>query len=177
MWPGAISRLSPLDPNPGFQSSKALRKMIGTHPSRNARPAVQGVVRTIGAYRAKESTETSHKVVVLVVEDEPLLRMMAACLVEDAGFESLEAANADEAVRILEARSDIRIVFTDIDMPGSMDGMKLAAAVRGRWPPTEIIVTSGHYNIGIDELPPRGVFFRKPYRDREIIATLQRMAA
>ena len=122
--------------------------------------------------------ETPPKVaVVLVVEDEPLLRMMAAHVVEDAGFEPLEAANADEAVRVLEARSDIRIVFTDIDMPGSMNGMKLAAAVRSRWPPIGIIVTSGHYNIGADKLPARGVFFRKPYSDRDIIATLQRMAA
>jgi CheY-like chemotaxis protein len=115
--------------------------------------------------------------IVLVVEDDAILRMMAVHIVEDAGFEPLEAANADEAVRILEARSDIRILFTDIDMPGSMDGMKLAAAVRDRWPPIEIIVTSGHYNIGIEELPTRGVFFRKPYNDHEIIATLQRMAA
>lgn len=67
------------------------------------------------------------KQIVLIVEDEPLLRMMAADLVEEAGFEAVEAEDADEAVRILETRSDIRIVFTDIDMPGSMDGMRLAA--------------------------------------------------
>ena len=119
----------------------------------------------------------ANKAVVLVVEDEPLVRMAAIDLVEEAGLEALEAKNADEAIRILEARSDIQIVFTDIDMPGSMDGLKLAAAVRGRWPPIEIIVTSGHYNIRDDELPDRGVFFRKPYDHRKVIATLQRMAA
>jgi CheY-like chemotaxis protein len=157
---------------------KALRKMIVTEPSRTARPTAQVVFRSIGDYRRKESMETPHKVaIVLVVEDDALLRMMAVHIVEDAGFEPLEAANADEAVCILEARSDVRIVFTDIDMPGSMNGMKLAAAVRDRWPPIEIIVTSGHYDIGIHELPARGVFFRKPYNDREIIATLQRLAA
>ena len=74
---------------------------------------------------------------------------------------------ATTAVRILGARTDIRIVFTYIDMPGSMDGMKLAAAVRGRWPPIEIIVTSGRYDIRQDELPARGVFLRRPYPFRE----------
>jgi CheY-like chemotaxis protein len=114
---------------------------------------------------------------VLVVEDEPLQRLAAADVVEAAGFEPVEARNADEAVRILEARADIRVVFTDIDMPGSMDGLKLAGAVRGRWPPIEIILTSGHCHIRDDEVPERGVFLRKPYDRRDLIATLRRMAA
>lgn len=117
------------------------------------------------------------RVVVLVVEDEPFLRMVAVDLVEGAGFEAVQAANADQAVRILEARADIRIVFTDIDMPGSIDGMNLEIAIRGRWPPIEVILTSGLYNIGEDELPARSVFFRKPCNHNEIIATIQRMAA
>jgi CheY-like chemotaxis protein len=100
------------------------------------------------------------KIVVLVVEDEPLQRMLAMTIVEDAGFEALGAETADRAVRILEMRSDIRIVFTDVDMPGSMDGMKLAAAIRGRWPPIEIIITSGLYRIRDSELPPRSVFIQ-----------------
>ena len=105
---------------------------------------------------------------VLVVEDEPLQRMMAVDLVEEAGFEAIEAADADEAVRILEARADIRIVFTDIDMPGSMDGMMLAAAIRDRWPPIEIIITSGHIREQEVEMPVRGVFFPKPYDIRRL---------
>lgn len=105
---------------------------------------------------------------VLVVEDEPLQRMMAVDLVEEAGFEAIEAADADEAVRILEARADIRIVFTDIDMPGSMDGMMLAAAIRDRWPPIEIIITSGHIREQEVEMPIRGVFFPKPYDIRRL---------
>ena len=117
------------------------------------------------------------KAVVLIVEDEALIRIAAANFVEDAGFEVLEAANADEAVVLLETRADIRIVFTDVDMPGSMDGIKLAAAVRSRWPPVEIIVTSGAVNVRMDDLPERGVFFRKPYNEREIVAAMQRMAA
>lgn len=84
------------------------------------------------------------KPIVLVVEDSAILRLMAVDIVEQAGFDAIEAGDADEAVRILESRNDIRIVFTDIDMPGSMDGMKLAACIRDRWPPVEIILTSGH---------------------------------
>ena len=82
--------------------------------------------------------------VLLVVEDEPLLRMLAVDVGEDAGFLVVAAANADDAVAILESRGDIRLVFTDIDMPGSLDGMKLAACIRDRWPPIHIILTSGH---------------------------------
>lgn len=117
------------------------------------------------------------KTVVLVVEDLPVLRLMATAVVEDAGFESVEAANADEAVRILESRDDVRIVFTDIDMPGSMDGMKLAACIRDRWPPVEIIVTSGHFAAKDVVLPARSVFFAKPYDPRAVSETMRRMAS
>ena len=74
---------------------------------------------------------------ILLVDDEPLLLMLGAEVVEEAGFEPLEARNADDAMRLLEKEPDIRILMTDIDMPGSMDGLKLAAAVRDRWPPVE----------------------------------------
>jgi len=116
------------------------------------------------------------KQIVLIVEDEPLLRMMAADLVEEAGFEAIEAGDADEAVRILETRTDIRIVFTDIDMPGSMDGMRLAAAIRDRWPPIDIIITSGHMRAEEVNLPERSVFFPKPYDSVKVTETLQNMA-
>ncbi|MEN3148202.1 response regulator [Neorhizobium sp. IRAMC:178] len=123
-----------------------------------------------------EQSASLKKQAVLVVEDEPLLRLMAMDLVEDAGFEAIEAADADEAVRILEGRTDIRIVFTDIDMPGSMNGMKLAAAVRDRWPPIDIIIVSGHVRLSDVDLPDRSVFFSKPYDWRKVTATLHRMA-
>ena len=119
----------------------------------------------------------SAKIVVLIVEDEPIQRMFAADAVADAGFEVLEAENADEAVRILESRSDVRIVFTDIDMPGSMDGLKLAAAVRGRWPPIEIILTSGHHSVATGDLPNLSVFIPKPYEPNRVVATLRQLAA
>ncbi len=113
---------------------------------------------------------------VLVVEDEPILLLMATDLVEEAGYEAVAAGNADEAIRILASRDDISIVFTDIRMPGSMDGMKLAAAVRDRWPPIEIIVTSGHMIRSPADLPERGKFFRKPYRTQHIIDALHEFA-
>jgi two-component system, response regulator PdtaR len=116
-------------------------------------------------------------VYVLVVEDDFLSRLHAVNLVEDAGYIAVEASNADEAITILEARKDIRIVFTDIDMPGSMDGLKLAHAIRERWPPIELILTSGHFDLSHDEIPERGRFFPKPYRDQDIISALQHFVA
>jgi DNA-binding NtrC family response regulator len=115
--------------------------------------------------------------VVLVVEDEPLLLLMATALVEEAGLQPLYAGNADEAVAILEAREDIRIVFTDVEMPGSMDGIKLAAAIRDRWPPIRIVVVSGHSAVRPPELPEGALFFAKPYDQQRIVETLQALAA
>jgi CheY-like chemotaxis protein len=102
--------------------------------------------------------------------------MHAADLVEAAGYRAIEASNADEAIAILEARKDIRIVFTDIDMPGSMDGLKLARAIRDRWPPIELILTSGHFDVPEGDIPERGLFFSKPYQDNEIVSALRRFA-
>lgn len=106
--------------------------------------------------------------IVLIVEDEFLLRMNAVEMIEEAGFEVIEACNADEAITALESRSDIRVVFTDIQMPGSMDGLKLAAAVRDRWPPIKIIATSGRHIIHDGDLPEGGLFISKPYTSERI---------
>src|SRR5664279_3394362 len=99
------------------------------------------------------SDRTAKRPVVLIVEDEFLLRMGAAEMIGDAGFDVVEAASADEAIAILEARPDIRVIFTDIQMPGSMDGLKLARFVRDRWPPIKIIATSGLVTVKDDDLP------------------------
>lgn len=114
---------------------------------------------------------------VLVVEDEALLRMLAVDLVEEAGFEALEAGDADEAIGLLTAHLDVRIIVTDIDMPGSMDGLKLAAAVRDRWPPIHIIVVSGMHKPTAAQLPLGGLFFSKPYDIRKMTDALRTMAA
>jgi CheY-like chemotaxis protein len=101
--------------------------------------------------------------VVLIVEDDPLSRMHAADMIVEAGYDVVEAGSADEAIAILEDRSDIEIIFTDIQIPGSMDGLKLAEYVSGRWPPIKIVATSGYFSIREEDLPQGGVFLSKPY--------------
>ena len=114
---------------------------------------------------------------VLIVEDEALVRMTAVGMIEEAGFEFLEATNADEAIVLLEARHDITVVFTDIEMPGSMDGLRLAQAVRGRWPPIKIIATSGRYVVRDGDLPSGGLFLPKPYSAAQISGFLRDLTA
>ncbi|PZN93904.1 MAG: hypothetical protein DCF30_21105 [Hyphomicrobiales bacterium] len=112
------------------------------------------------------------KPVILVVEDEPLIRMSAVMMIEDAGYEVIEANGADEAILLLEARSDIRVVFTDIEMPGSMDGLKLVHAVRKRWPPIVLIMASGRITPRASDMPPETVFIPKPYREAQVLGAL-----
>lgn len=114
---------------------------------------------------------------VLVVEDEALVRMSIAEHLLETGFDVLEAPNADEAIRLLMAHPEIHVLFTDIDMPGSMDGLKLAAAVRDRWPPVKIVITSGHRKVAAQDLPDEARFFAKPYDPDEIAAWLLALAA
>ena len=115
---------------------------------------------------------TSKRPVVLIVEDDFLLRMDAISMIEAVGFDVVEAANADDAINILEGRRDITVVFTDIQMPGSMDGLKLARAIRGRWPPIKIIATSGLVDVGEKDLPEGGRFLPKPYHPDELADVL-----
>lgn len=112
---------------------------------------------------------------VLVVEDEILIRLDVVISLESSGFRVFEASNADEAMEILNQHSDIHLVFTDIDMPGSMDGLKLASAVRDRWPPIKIIVTSGNRHLSDDMLPVQGRFFDKPYNPIRVIGAIKEM--
>ena len=112
---------------------------------------------------------------VLVVEDEMLLRMRAVDMVEDAGFTAVEAINADDALAILESRSDIELLFTDIQMPGSMDGLNLANAVHDRWPLIKIILVSGQLKLTDGDKPPDSRFFGKPLGVKQMIAEMQDM--
>jgi two-component sensor histidine kinase/DNA-binding response OmpR family regulator len=112
---------------------------------------------------------------VLVVEDEMLLRMRAVDIVEDAGFTPVEATNADDALAILESRSDIELLFTDIQMPGSIDGLKLAYAVHERWPLIKIILVSGQLKLTDQDKPVDSRFFGKPLDVKQMIATMQDM--
>jgi two-component system, response regulator PdtaR len=122
-------------------------------------------------------TSATRRPVVLIVEDEFMLRMDAADVIADAGFDVVEAGDADEAIAILEARPDIHVVFTDIQMPGVMDGLKLARFVRDRWPPIKIVATSGFVSVRKDDLPEGSRFVPKPYRPEQIVATLRDLTA
>ena len=113
--------------------------------------------------------------VVLVVEDEMLLRMRAVDMVEDAGYTSVEAVDADAAFAILESRSDIALLLTDIQMPGSMDGLGLAHSVHDRWPPIKIILVSGQLKLANIDIPAGSRFFGKPLEARVMIAQMQSM--
>ena len=115
------------------------------------------------------------KAVILVVEDNPIIRMGAVDLVMAAGFEVLEASDADQAIRVLESRPDIHLVFTDVNMPGSMDGVKLAHYIRDRWPPVKLIVASGQTIIEENQLPAGARFFRKPYDESSIVEAMTGM--
>ena len=119
----------------------------------------------------------SKRPVVLIVEDEFLLRMDAVDMIAAAGFEVTEAANADEAIDILESRPDVTVIFTDIQMPGSMDGLKLARAVRGRWPPIKIVATSGHVHVDETDLPKGGRFLPKPYSSAQVMGVLRELTS
>lgn len=114
---------------------------------------------------------------VLVVEDEALLLLVIADELRDAGFIVIEASNADQAIRELENHPEINMLFTDIDMPGSMDGLRLSAAVRDRWPPVKIVITSGKTTPRKELMPVDGIFIPKPYTPETIAAALHALLA
>ena len=115
--------------------------------------------------------------VILVVEDEALVRTLLVDVLVDAGFAVLSARNADEAIKILESRADVRVVVTDINMPGSMDGLKLAAAVRDRWPPVRIIITTARQKPESTDMPSESAFIRKPYDPDAMLSIVKRQLA
>lgn len=123
------------------------------------------------------SSPDDGKPLVLVVDDEPVLLSLSMDVVDAAGLDAVGATNADEALRILESRTDIRIVFTDIRMPGSIDGIILARMISRRWPSVRMIVTSGGERPGLRTIPENARFFAKPYSTAQVIETLRELAA
>src|SRR6201995_2574210 len=115
-----------------------------------------------GYVGAEVAQSSKRRNIVLVVEDEVLVRMNSADMIRDLGFDVIEAANADHAVALLESNPDITIVFTDIQMPGSMDGLRLAAVVRDRWPPIALLITSGQLHPPSADMPAGGRLIPKP---------------
>ena len=110
--------------------------------------------------------------VVLVVDDDDLVRMNAAEMLEDAGLTVLVAHDADEAWSILEKHDDIDALFTDIDMPGSMSGFTLAGKVAEHWPTIRLVLTSGQHRLAGREIPDHGLFVPKPYRSFQVLAAI-----
>lgn len=117
------------------------------------------------------------EIVVLVVEDDSLIRMSISCDLEDAGFIVYEAEDAAAAIVMLLCHPEIDIMFTDVDMPGDMDGLRLAAAVRDRWPPIHIIVTSALRGVTAESIPVPARFFPKPYNPAAVMRSMREMAA
>jgi two-component system, response regulator PdtaR len=111
--------------------------------------------------------------VILIVEDELLVGGYLNTVLTDSGYEVIAAADADEAIAILEAREDIRIMITDINMPGSMDGLRLAAAVRKRWPPIKIIVATGKDRPADHQMPEHSQFLAKPYSPTAVLSAVR----
>jgi CheY-like chemotaxis protein len=112
---------------------------------------------------------------ILVVENEALVRLELADRLARSGLIVLVASNADEAIVLLDAHPEIEVLFTDVKMPGSMDGVRLAHHVRGRWPPVKIIVASGMMDAGLRDLPPGSLFLGKPYAPEALADALAQM--
>jgi CheY-like chemotaxis protein len=106
---------------------------------------------------------------VLVVEDEPIIRLGMVSSIEDAGYDVIEASNADEAIARLAQDDEVGVVVTDVDMPGSMDGIRLAHYVRRRWPPIQLLVISGKIGVKTGELPAGARFMSKPYQEPQLL--------
>lgn len=114
-------------------------------------------------------TQENERAVVLIVEDEPLVRMLGADVLEEAGFEVVEAFNGDEALQVLEARPDIDVLFTDVNMPGSLDGLDLARVVHARRPDIKLLISSGQVRLSDEQIPDAGRFLPKPYAPEAIV--------
>jgi CheY-like chemotaxis protein len=114
--------------------------------------------------------------VVLLVEDELLVRMAAADDLQDAGYHVLEAANADVALAVLESRSDdVQVLFTDIDMPGSMNGLDLAESVQQRWPHISLLISSAYHRPHSGQIPDDGRFVSKPYSSEDVVQHIREL--
>ncbi|MGI4765051.1 MAG: response regulator [Janthinobacterium lividum] len=110
---------------------------------------------------------------ILVVDDEAMLRFLAADTLEESGFRVVEAENAKEALKVLAEQSDVRVLFTDINMPGALDGLDLAREVHARWPTIKLIVTSGRLRLSDGEIPDSGRFVAKPYSPDTLVEEIR----
>ena len=119
---------------------------------------------------------TPPRATVLLVEDETMVRMLGCDVLEEAGFEVIEAANADEALAVLRQGTGVDVLFTDVEMPGSLDGYGLARLAHERWPQVKVLIVSGRRHPGPGDLPPGGAFIGKPYSPGEVVRRVREMA-
>jgi two-component system, response regulator PdtaR len=126
-------------------------------------------------FKATRAMTVKSSTVILTVEDEGFLSLYLDELLQLNGYTVIGTGNADQAIKILESRHDIQIVITDISMPGSMDGLDLAAAVSDRWPPIKIIITTGFARPAANKMPPDSIFVPKPYDAKTITAAVERL--
>ena len=120
--------------------------------------------------------QPSARTTVLLVEDEAMVRMLGCDVLEEAGFEVIEAANADEALAVLRGGVDVQVLFTDVEMPGSLDGYGLARLAHEGWPQVKVLIVSGRSHPGPGDLPPGGAFIGKPYSPSEVVRRVREMA-
>lgn len=113
--------------------------------------------------------------VVLIVEDEPLVRLLATEVLMEAGIRTIEACNADEALTILEAKPDMAALVTDVRMPGSIDGFSLARLAAMRWLHLGIVVSSADSTPGEGDLPERAKFLPKPYQLSSLVEAVRQV--
>ena len=115
--------------------------------------------------------------VLLVVDDEVIVRMLACDILSDSGFHCLEAVDAQEALALIDARPDITLMFTDVEMPGEVNGAGLAHLVAMRAPKVKILITSGAAALQASDLPAGARFIRKPYSPSQLLDTIGEMLA
>ncbi len=130
--------------------------------------------RLVGS-RSVKSPGTEMPIIVLIVEDEALVRETAVDVLGDAGFQVLEAGNGHDALALLESNPDVRVLFTDLNMPGSMDGLMLAFMASVRWPHLALIISSGNMPPKSETLPRSSIFIRKPYELERVIRLVREM--
>ena len=131
--------------------------------------------RELSVWATMQSCHPDTAPVVLLVEDEPLVRLLGADVLEDAGFEVIEASNADEAIALLKRHHDVCVLWTDVDMPGSLNGFEFARFVSQGWPEITVLVTSGKLSPRPGDLPRRGAFIPKPYRPEAVVRHIREM--
>lgn len=153
------------------------RAVVGSSPSK---PLLMVQVKRSGSPRIYPRTCVQScvmtKLKVLIVEDDHLVRSFATELLEDAGFEVVEARNAKEALLMLQHEDGVHVLFTDVDMPPGDNGVVLARKVHERWPDIGLVVTSGYSFFADSELPDSGRFVAKPAQPDMLVKVIKQAA-